>query len=244
MSARPMRFPAPYQLDARRCIAYLTIEHKGHIPPEFREAIGNRVFGCDDCLAVCPWNKFAADRPQHQLPALGPGTFAAACGAAGAGRRGFPLPLRRHARQAHGPRPRDPQCPDRRRQLGRPQPCSRRRAAARRRVAAGARHGSLGAAATCRAKAVVAGTGTSPLARDRSPCPRRVGRASPLIPPAALRLGRRFHPEVSERARAGRAGRSGTTARRSIRAKGSSCPSGRATAPRPGGRRPAPSPAW
>jgi epoxyqueuosine reductase len=53
-------FPAPYQLDARRCIAYLTIEHKGHIPLEFREPIGNRVFGCDDCLAVCPWNKFAS----------------------------------------------------------------------------------------------------------------------------------------------------------------------------------------
>jgi epoxyqueuosine reductase len=52
-------FPAPYQLDARRCIAYLTIEHKGHIAPEFREPIGNRVFGCDDCLAVCPWNRFA-----------------------------------------------------------------------------------------------------------------------------------------------------------------------------------------
>ena len=52
-------FPGPYQLDARRCIAYLTIEHKGHIAPEFREAVGNRVFGCDDCLAVCPWNKFA-----------------------------------------------------------------------------------------------------------------------------------------------------------------------------------------
>jgi epoxyqueuosine reductase len=53
-------FPAPYQLDARRCIAYLTIEHKGVIAEEFREAIGNRIFGCDDCLAVCPWNKFAA----------------------------------------------------------------------------------------------------------------------------------------------------------------------------------------
>jgi epoxyqueuosine reductase len=52
-------FPAPYQLDARRCIAYLTIEHKGHIPLEFRQPMGNRVFGCDDCLAVCPWNKFA-----------------------------------------------------------------------------------------------------------------------------------------------------------------------------------------
>ena len=53
-------FVAPYQLDARRCISYLTIEHKGQIPKEFRRAIGNRVFGCDDCLAICPWNKFAA----------------------------------------------------------------------------------------------------------------------------------------------------------------------------------------
>jgi epoxyqueuosine reductase len=62
-------FPGPYQLDARRCIAYLTIEHKGHIAPEFRIPMKNRVFGCDDCLAVCPWNKFAAASSEMKFAA-------------------------------------------------------------------------------------------------------------------------------------------------------------------------------
>jgi len=62
-------FPAPFRLDARRCLAYLNIEHKGPIPRQFREAMGNRIYGCDDCLAVCPWNKFASATHEAKLQA-------------------------------------------------------------------------------------------------------------------------------------------------------------------------------
>lgn len=62
-------FPAPFRLDARRCLAYLSVEHKGPIPAQFRKPMGNRIYGCDDCLAVCPWNKFASATSEIRLMA-------------------------------------------------------------------------------------------------------------------------------------------------------------------------------
>ena len=110
-------FPAPFRLDARRCISYLTIEHKGPIPEEFREAIGNRIYGCDDCLAVCPWNRFAdaarankAFLPRAELAAPALADLLALDDAA------FRSGLRRLADQADRPRPDGPQRRDRRRQ--------------------------------------------------------------------------------------------------------------------------------
>ena len=111
-------FPAPYRLDARRCISYLTIEHKGMIAPELRPLIGNRIYGCDDCLAACPWNKYARateepdflPRPELTAPHLAE--------LAGLDDAGVPADVRRHLDQAHRPRPLPAQRADRDRQYG------------------------------------------------------------------------------------------------------------------------------
>ncbi len=85
-------FPAPYQLDARRCLSYLTIEHPGPIPERFRAAMGNRIYGCDDCLAVCPWNRFAVAGREAKLAARADLIAPPLADLAGLGEAGF----RRH----------------------------------------------------------------------------------------------------------------------------------------------------
>ena len=145
-------FPAPYQLDARRCISYLTIEHKGHIPAELRPGIGNRIFGCDDCLAVCPWNKFAqagrearlvqredlAALPLAELARLDDPAFRA---------RFSGTPIKRTGRDRF-----IRNVLDRHRQLGRCRTGRGGGAPARRCLAAGSRHGGLGRRASAAAR--------------------------------------------------------------------------------------------
>ena len=142
------RFPAPYKLDARRCISYLTIENKGPIPHEFRKAIGNRIYGCDDCLAVCPWNKFAQAGREAKLAARDELRAPGARRTGAARRCRVPRAVHQIAGQAHRPRPLRAQCADRDRQLGGCRAGGRGRTPARRRQPAGARRRGVGAVAT------------------------------------------------------------------------------------------------
>ena len=143
-------FPAPYRLDARRCISYLTIEHEGPIERELRPLLGNRIYGCDDCLAVCPWNKFAKQARETALaprPALDAPLLAELATLDDAG---IPPPLCRHRRQAHRPRSFRAQ----RRLCAGQQRCPPDRAAGRRKASerpftSGARRGSVGAVTSC-----------------------------------------------------------------------------------------------
>ena len=122
-------FPAPYRLDARRCISYLTIEHKGPIDRALRPLMGNRIYGCDDCLAVCPWNKFAKSGREAKLAAR-EALHAPQLADAGAARRcSLPHAVCQESGQAHRARAIFAQCADRDRQF------RRRRARARGRTA-------------------------------------------------------------------------------------------------------------
>ena len=193
-------FPAPYRLDATRCISYLTIEHAGPIPHELRPLMGNRIYGCDDCLAVCPWNRFAHATPHPKLRAREDLTAPRLADACRAGRRRVPGDVRRLADQAHRPRPVRAQRADRDRQRRRP-----RAGAGCRTLAIGPRSGSrgsrrLGLRATTHSRAACVRTARARRAlrhRDwKSRCrfviparPRPGRHHSPLA-----RGGRRFEP--------------------------------------------------
>ena len=161
-------FPAPYRLDARRCISYLTIEHKGPIPRELRAAMGNRIYGCDDCLAVCPWNKFAqAGREAKLAPRARAATRRSSAELARLDDAAFRALFAKIAGQAHRPRPLRAQCADRHRQFRRRGARCRGRAAARRCVSAGARRGGVGVEPPGSARAARRTRGCSSLRRAR-----------------------------------------------------------------------------
>ena len=185
-------FPAPYVLDARRCISYLTIEHKGPIAPELRPLMGNRIFGCDDCLAVCPWNKFAqagrearlaqrddlAAPPLAELARLDEAAFRA---------RFAGTPIKRTGRDrfvrnvliAIG---NSGDCGAGRRSSSPP----------RRRVAAGARHGGVGSGAAAAARADCGARGRADARRDGR------GRAQRMASSPPSRRGSRLLPARAE----------------------------------------------
>ena len=231
-------FPAPYQLDARRCLAYLSIEHKGHIPAEFRRAMGNRVFGCDDCLAVCPWNKFAAAAREARFHARAETDNPPLAELLQLDDARLPRALCRHAREAHRPRPLPAQRADRRRQLRRRQPAAARRGAARRCLAAGARHGRVGDAPARRRRHRRRRAPPAPRARGRQRCARRMAARRRAHEPSLL-LRARLQRAARRAAASPREGWSvAGTARTaegadSDRARTASAPSS-STAPTPG----------